>query len=285
MSKPFDVTLKDLVQSFPADYAAAFRLEGGGPVAPLNVDLSTVTAATDVVLSRGDPFDALMDINFLSGWDGDTLARVLLYNALLYYRYRVPVHSVVVLLRPSANDLRLDQGLRYAVWEERGHTHLAFEVVRMWQQPVEPVLAGGLGTLPLAPLCQLPAGVTLEQALPDILRRIDERLGREATPEVAGRLWSATFVLTGLRLPREPLGQLFRGVRGMKESSGYQIILDEGRTEEAQKILLRQGQRRFGPPTEATRMALQGMTDLERLERMTDRIFDATTWEDLLNTP
>src|SRR5581483_10694985 len=55
MSLPFDATLKDLVQSYPLDWLAALGLSAGGPVTPVNVDLSTVTAAGDVVLAIGDP--------------------------------------------------------------------------------------------------------------------------------------------------------------------------------------------------------------------------------------
>lgn len=285
MPLPFDATLKDLVESFTPDYEAVLDLQGPAPLKALNVDLSTITAATDIVLGRGDPPEVIIDVNFQSGWADDLLGRVPLYNALLYYRYQVPVHSVVVLLQPSANDRRLDQGVHYAVWPERGRMDFSFEVVRLWERPVERVLAGGLGTLPLAPLCQMPAGLTLEQALPAVLRRIDKRLAQEARPEDAAKLWTATFVLSGLRLSQEQVRALFQGVRGMKESTTYQYILSEGRAEEAKKILLRLGQKRFGPPGEATKATLEAIEDLERLERMSDRILDAASWQEVLETP
>ena len=74
----------------------------------------------------------------------------------------------------------------------------------------------------------------------------------------------------------------------MRESSGYQIILDEGREEgalrEARKILLRQGSRKFGAPGPDVDTALQAISDLARLERMSDRLLDVTNWQDLLAT-
>jgi hypothetical protein len=211
MSQPFDATLKDLVESFTRDYEAQLNLGGPGPLAPLtplNVDLSTVTASTDIVLGRGNPPTAVVVLDFQSARTDDLPSRLLLYNALAYHRYRVPVHTLVVLLRPAANDRRLDEGLHYAVWPERGRTDIAFEVVRLWEQPLERFLAGGLGTLPLAPLCQLPEGSTLQEALPGIIRRIHERLTQEARPEDGAKLWAATYVLTGLRLPRQAAAQL-----------------------------------------------------------------------------
>ena len=71
----------------------------------------------------------------------------------------------------------------------------------------------------------------------------------------------------------------------MRESSGYQYILDEGRIEEAQKILLRMGRQRFGPASDAVKTTLLGTTDLERLERMADRLLQVSSWQELLETP
>ena len=47
---------------------------------------------------------------------------------------------------------------------------------------------------------------------------------------------------------------------------------------------MRQGTKRYGPPTEATEAKLRSITDEERLGRISDRIFDATGWDDLLAT-
>jgi hypothetical protein len=71
----------------------------------------------------------------------------------------------------------------------------------------------------------------------------------------------------------------------MRESSTYQLILEEGAIEEIKKILSRQGRKRFGPPSESIAAALNSVGDLERLERMTERVLDAATWQELLDTP
>src|SRR5437764_10121853 len=113
MSLPFDATLKDLVESYPQDWLTALGLTGPGPVATLNVDLSTVSAATDAVLALGDPPASLVTLDFQSGRDPELARRILVYNALLHQRFGVPVHSVVVLLRRVANDTGLDGVLRY----------------------------------------------------------------------------------------------------------------------------------------------------------------------------
>jgi hypothetical protein len=67
---------------------------------------------------------------------------------------------------------------------------------------------------------------------------------------------------------------------GMRESTTYQYILEE----EARKILLRLAQKRFGPPEIPIRVALESITDLERLEHMTERVSEVSGWEELLRT-
>jgi predicted transposase YdaD len=104
---------------------------------------------------------------------------------------------------------------------------------------------------------------------------------------------AATSVLTGLRLSREVVKQVIQGVQGMRESSTYQLILDEGREEgrrqgrleEAQKTLVRLGTKCFGPPSEAETNTLATISDLERLERMLDRLVPPANWRALLYTP
>ncbi len=79
----------------------------------------------------------------------------------------------------------------------------------------------------------------------------------------------------------------------MRESSTYQAILAEGearglaegeargRAAEARRILLRLGHKRFGPPDTRTRAALERIADPDQIERMTDRVLDGASWDDL----
>lgn len=71
----------------------------------------------------------------------------------------------------------------------------------------------------------------------------------------------------------------------MRDSDTYLYILDEGRLDEAKKLILRQGRIRFGPPDEPTTTTINGLEDLERLERMSERVLTVTTWQELLDTP
>jgi hypothetical protein len=75
----------------------------------------------------------------------------------------------------------------------------------------------------------------------------------------------------------------------MKESSTYQAIVEEGRTEgaiaEARKLLRRLGDKTLGPPDAPTAAALNGIADLERLETLCERVSSATSWQQLLGQP
>jgi hypothetical protein len=90
--------------------------------------------------------------------------------------------------------------------------------------------------------------------------------------------------MTGLRLSREEVLQLFAGVRAMRESTAYQAILDEGRIEEARAMILRMGRIRFGPPGEQAEAVLGGISDLDRLHRMGERLVQVGTWQEVIDT-
>jgi hypothetical protein len=118
-----------------------------------------------------------------------------------------------------------------------------------------------------------------------VARRIAERLDKEVPAEKAKKLLTDAYLLTALRDRRTVAAQIFRGVRVMHESDTYLATIDEGREKQLKKDIQRLGKRRFGPADQTCESALQGITDLERLERLLARILDATSWQDLLDTP
>ena len=125
----------------------------------------------------------------------------------------------------------------------------------------------------------------MPEALTAVAQRLIERLEREAPRERARKLLTAAFVLTGLRVQRDVARDVFRGVRAMRDSDTYLAILDEGREEQVKEDILRLAQKRFGPADETVAARLNGITDLERLRRLLDRLLEATGWQDLLDTP
>ena len=96
--------------------------------------------------------------------------------------------------------------------------------MRIWERPVEEILAGGMATLPLAPIALVSSA-----QLPEVVRRMQQRFTQESDPADVASFWTSSFILMGLIYPTEFIKGLFQGIPAMRESATYQEILREGR--------------------------------------------------------
>lgn len=64
MSKPFDATLKDLGRAGAPDFLTTFDRAPAGTLRLRNVDLSTVTTASDFLIGVGDPLAEVVRFEF-----------------------------------------------------------------------------------------------------------------------------------------------------------------------------------------------------------------------------
>lgn len=64
MSKPFDVTLKELVQQYPQDWLAQAGLSATATVEVIDAEVSTMTAMADKVLLVREPPPWLAHLSF-----------------------------------------------------------------------------------------------------------------------------------------------------------------------------------------------------------------------------
>jgi hypothetical protein len=119
-----------------------------------------------VVLGHGEPLRSAVDLNFQSGRDPELPGRICLYNAALHHRLHVPVHSVVILLRPAADAPTITGRHTYTGQPRRGKMDFRYEVFRIWQLPAQRLLRCGPGVLPLSVLGALPQGRPLKTASP-----------------------------------------------------------------------------------------------------------------------
>src|SRR5215470_14918614 len=101
MAMTFDASLEDMGRDSPEGFLAAFDRPPTSPVKLLNVDLSTVTTAADLVLGLGDPLQEIVQLDFQSSAAAWKHADLLVYHVLLLAHYRVPVHTIFILLRPE----------------------------------------------------------------------------------------------------------------------------------------------------------------------------------------
>ncbi len=285
MTGPYDATTKYLVETYPDDWISFLGLTTSGTVSVIDADLSTVTAEVDKALRVEEPEPLVVHLEFQSSYDPTMGRRLHRYNAMLHYDQEVPVVSVLVLLRPSADGPAIDGTYRIGLVGMEPYLHFAYNVRRIWQEPAAGLLAGPLGILPMAPL-----GSAEQSALPGLLRTMDRRFTQEVAPAEADHLRVVTYNLLGLRFAPAVIDQMMPGIRSLRDSLTYQAILEEGREEgreEGQlqgerRALLRVGTARLGPPDDATRSQVEAVTDIDSLDRLTDRVLTVSSWGELL---
>jgi hypothetical protein len=279
LAKPFDTSIKKALEQDPTALMRLAGLDPAGPITVVNSDLSTVTAEADLVFRIEDNQPYLVLFEVQSGHDRSMPRRLLRYHILLDLRYDLRVQSVLLLLCREADspeftsvlDLRLPTGDRVIEFRYR--------VVRLWEVPVEMILEGGIGGLPLAPLANVG-----EEALEPVVDRVIDRIGEEIPPATAHDLWLATFILMGLKYPEEVVSRLVTRYEGVMESVTYEVIRKREFKRHARQTLLRQGQSRLGPADAETRARIEAIDDLDRLDQLLDldRMLRASSWDELL---
>jgi hypothetical protein len=191
MSKPFDATLKDLIRNHAADWLTFLGLTPGGPVEMLpDTDLSAVTAAADKFLRVGSDPPWLLHLELESSPRSRPAGRLQWYNTLARYHYDLPVWTVVVLLRREANATELTGLYQHQLPGQAPYLEFRYQVVRLWEVPVERFLHGGPGLLPLAPLADVP-----EAHLPQVVQQMGQSIA-SLSQEQAEWLWSVAYIIT-----------------------------------------------------------------------------------------
>jgi hypothetical protein len=286
----FDVSTKELVWDDPTAWLERFGIGPHGPIDVIDSDITTLTASADKVLKVGGPDPFLVDLEPHSYHDTN-LTRTLWYRQVaLDYRHGLPVLTILVLLCKEANSPSLTGTYDRLLPDGWQTNRYNYRVVRLWQEDPDAYLTAGVGLVPLAPLTDV-----AEPDLPGIVRRMADRINGESRSRAA-KLWTATYLLMGLRCSDELVHQLLEGVQTMRESTTYQAILREGRQEGRQegviegriageqRMLLRQGTKRFGEPNATTVAAIEAIQDIDRLEVLGERILDPDlqNWDGLL---
>lgn len=77
---------------------------------------------------------------------------------------------------------------------------------------------------------------------------------------------------------------IFERVKAMEESTGYQLILERGALAHMRKWIVRQATDKFGEPTDKQKNKLNGIEDLDRLDRIAARVLTVANWDALLRT-
>ena len=279
MHKPYDITMKQLIEQRPLDWLRLIGLPLG-EVSLIDADISSIIAEADKLLRVNAKHPYIAHLEMQSSYKTDMAERFMVYNVNTGFRTGLPVLTIVFLLRPEADGPVMRQPLLRAYAQEEPYHRFQFRVVRLWREPVEKLLKGGLGTLPLTPLC-----ATSTSELPEIVRRMERRI--EAESEDATSVWMATYLLMGLRYDRSMIQTLLKGVSKMRESVTYQAIFEEGEASgEARgelKALLIIGRRRLGNPSEQTLTLLRAINSPNVMESLIVRAIEVESWDELIS--
>lgn len=294
MRKPFDVSLNKLLEARPGEWPAYFAARSGippGPAEVIDTDLATTMQADKVYLIHGLR-PAILHLEFeTSGFLG-LPAKLYRYNALLSDHDGPPVHTVLLLLHPRANSSDRTGVYRRERADGRGWVTFEYDVIRVWAESFDALLAAGPSLSPLAVLTDEAA-----DAFEPAMRRFGRRLFEGDIDREVGRdMLDLAFKLAGLRQHPDLLRSVYARLhmdKIMQHSSTYQWLRDtaqaegraEGRLAEARRTLLRQGRKKFGDPTAEVAATIEAMTVLSRLEDLSDRLLDVNSWDELLATP
>ncbi len=155
LHKPYDIATKHLLEFDPLAWLHFAGLPGD-TVHLENTNLTTLTADADRILrvegAGISPYLTDIEIQTTDEPDGDE--RVFMYAALGFYRFRLPVQSVVILLRPRAAGPGFT-GRTGFVAPGGGQMEFTYRLIKVWETPVEVLLTGSLATLPLAPIAKV----------------------------------------------------------------------------------------------------------------------------------
>jgi predicted transposase YdaD len=279
----FDVSTKELIWDDPVAWLQRLGIAPQGPVEVIDSDITTLSAAADKVIRVGgavEPF--LVNIELQSSHDAQLMRTLWFRQVALDYRHALPVLTVLVLLRKEANSPSLTGVYERFLPDGRPTNRYDYQVVRLWKEPADSFLNVGVELVPLAPLSDVE-----EQQLPELVHKMADRINSLDSGRAA-KLWTACYLLMGLRYPDDIIEKLLEGVQTVKDSTTYQKILRDGqvkgRTDEARRIVLRQGTKRFGEPEAAVLAVLEDIRDIDRLEDLVERSFDANVhnWDGLL---
>lgn len=285
MDKPYDGTLKFLLESYPRDLLGnLFGLPlTDAPIQHLQTELQADTRTADAVLQvdlPGEPA-TLIHVEVQSRYDPQIPLRLLDYAVRIHQKYERRVRSWPVQLLPFPTSWEpFPTEVGWGNPNREDGLLFRYHVVRVWE--LEPAL--GLahpGLMPLFPLMRH------EQRPPELLDRCVARLEEWQTPtDERERLLECLGSLASLRYDRntvmEWLGRLHMIETPLMDwlrAEGKAEGKTEGKAEDILKILAARG---FQVP-DAIEQKIRTCQDLELLDRWLTRAVTAASLEEVFS--
>ncbi|MEO0540037.1 MAG: Rpn family recombination-promoting nuclease/putative transposase [Cyanobacteria bacterium P01_A01_bin.105] len=210
----FDSVCKFLVETFPSDFASWLL---GEPVELTELSPSELSGepirADALILLQSQ--ETILHIEFQTRPVAEMAFRMLDYRVRVYRRFpQKTMRQVIVYLKPTQSPLV------YQNCFEIPNTHHSYDVIRLWEQPVETLL-NTPGLAAFATLGQTNAPV-------DTLRQIAARVRAIPDLRLQRNVAASAATLAGILL-EEALILRIMGQDILEDSSFYQAILAKGR--------------------------------------------------------
>ncbi len=174
-------------------------------------------------------------------------------------------------------------GLGHGVLEEKDGDrvvlHFEYDILRVWEESIEGLLAYGPTLAPLAILTD-EAAKDFKASAYDIFERLQKN---EETSKIAKDLLTPMMYLSGLRDGKELSEQVFMSLKSVLEQSHtYQLSQRIARIENTCEMILEQGTIKFGSPSDSVREAIKAINDLGQVRALGLRMMTVDSWDELL---
>jgi len=270
------MSVKDLAEQDPLSWS---RLGETRSVDRADADISTVTASADKVLRvSGGGHSWLLNLEAVASHDSRVPRRLHLKSVMLEERHNLAVRSVHFLLRPEANARLITGTLKRCLpGQRKAYNIFHYEVLRLWEFLLQPLMNGGLGTLPLTALTD-----EAQPQLTSVVRRIEQRLRNESEGQIVEKARTSLMLLLGLRYDDQTITTLGEELMNWEDSSTARMLIRRGRLEEVRRAIVLVGEPKLGPTSETTKQRLDAVSDPTLLERLLPSIHTARSWDELL---
>ena len=241
----YDQAFKILVDLNPNDWALLAGLTVVHNAAGMETELPERNRHLDrLIRVSDDQGDIAVHLEFQAGKSGNRVPiRLIDYSIGVTEKYRLPVHSCVVLLRRPADSPALTGAYKQRSRSVMPYLTFRYRVVRLWQVPVKTLLLPGSSVVVAAVLADhgtLPAD--------EIALRIATCINVISDIDTRAMLFTIAYNLAGLRFNDSQADIMFgREISVLeKYSSTVQATLRRGEA----RLLLTSAEQLFGAPSQ-----------------------------------
>ena len=287
INKPFDRILKSFADEAPALFLRllGFLPAGVEPdIQPLRPETAPAMVLPDyvAVVRAGPGAPIIFHAEFQSSYHHDVPRDMARYGGSLAWQHRMPVKSVLVMLRPERVPAEIPEVGHYSIGDT--HTTHPFKTLRLWEIDPTPVLETNDPKL-------LPWALLLKSTESQV-RKIASMVAGQEDDEAVGRF----LTLGSLRYNRNSLNEMLGGrkmglVRAILDGSslvqeerdqaaaegraeGLAEGLAQGKAAEARRFL-RLLLKKYFPELESL-AEIDGISNVEALESIIESVFDAS---------